>query len=147
MAYSTLADLKLAKWERILIQLTASTAAPTAVDTAVVESAIVDADAVIDSYLCLRYTVPLTTVPKVVNRLSMDIAIYFLYMREDGAPEAVENKYNDAVKLLDKMANGKVGLGEATLDPEPDTPSHFGQVDLYDNNKFTMNAFGDNDTT
>ncbi|MBU2527669.1 MAG: DUF1320 domain-containing protein [Bacteroidetes bacterium] len=145
MAYSTLAELKLAKWEQILIQLTASTAAPTVVDETVVTAAIVDADAVIDSYLCLRYTVPLTTVPKVINRLSMDIAIYFLYMRGDGAPEAVENKYNDAVKLLDKMASGKVGLGEATLDAEPDTPSHFGQVDLYDDNKFTKNAFGDSD--
>jgi phage gp36-like protein len=147
VAYCTLAELKLAKWERILIQLTAPTSTPSAVDESVVTAAIADADAVIDSYLCLRYTVPLTTVPPVVNRLSMDIAIYFLYMRGHDVPDTVENKYNDAVKLLDKMASGKVGLGETTLDPTPSTPSPFGQVDLYDNNKFTMNAFGDSDKT
>lgn len=68
-----------------------------------------DADAEIDGYLAGRYALPLATVPPVLERLACDIARYRLHER---APtEAVRQRYEDAVRVLEQIARGTVTLG------------------------------------
>lgn len=78
------------------------------VDETVVTRALDDATAEIDSYLTTRYTLPLATVPPVITRLTCDIARYQLH--DDGAPETVRTRYEDAVSLLKKFSSGDVCL-------------------------------------
>ncbi len=78
------------------------------IDVAVLARALADADAQIDSYMATRYTLPLATTPPVLNRLACDMARYSLY--DDGVPETVRQRYEDAVSLLKKFASGEVRL-------------------------------------
>ena len=101
--------------EEILIQLTDDEGTGT-VNEARVNKAITQADGEIDSYLSGRYTVPLATPPAIVNKLSVDIAIWNLYTRRDKVDEARQKTYDAAVKLLTAISAGKATLG---VDPEP----------------------------
>lgn len=143
MAYSTLADMVLVKWERVLLQL-CPTGDPPVVDAAVVSEAIAQADGLVDIYLSKRFTTPLTApVPAAVKHFSLAIALYFLYGRESGAPDDVRKRYEDAIALLEKIAANELGLSSALGGASVEPP--FGQVDLYTTRKMTMNAFGDSD--
>lgn len=80
----------------------------TTIDTVVLGRALSDADAEIDGYLATRYSLPLASTPPVINRLACDLARYRLY--DDGVPETVRVRYQDAVSLLKRMASGEVQL-------------------------------------
>lgn len=80
--------------------------------TAVLARALTDADAEIDAHLATRYSLPLALVPPVLTRLAADIARYRLF--DDGVPETVRLRYQDAVSLLRRMASGEVRLGEGS---------------------------------
>jgi phage gp36-like protein len=66
------------------------------------------ADGQIDSYL-VQYTLPLATVPPVLNAYSLDIVRYRLW--DDKAPEEVRSRYEDALRWLRDVAKGLAGLG------------------------------------
>lgn len=78
------------------------------IDSEVLARALADADAQIDSYMATRYTLPLAGTPAVLNRLACDMARYSLF--DDGVPETVRQRYEDAVSLLKKFASGEVRL-------------------------------------
>ena len=121
MAYCTQSDILEQLDEDVLIQLTDDADAG-AVDASVVARAIIDADAEIDSYCGVRHTVPFTTVPEIIRKVSVDIAIYNLYVRRKGAPESRKERYDNAIRFLKDVSMGKASLGEN--DPEgtpPDT--------------------------
>lgn len=87
----------------------------------IIDAAIEDADGEIDGYLAKRYSVPITPVPKVINKLSKDIAVYNLYSRS-GIDESTNeknylNRYNAAIKFLTLVAEGKVSVGAQADDP------------------------------
>lgn len=107
MTYATQIDLVDRFGAEELAQRTNRTDGLT-IDTVVLERALADADAEIDSYLAARYTLPLSSTPVVLNRLACDIARYRLY--DDGTPATVRQRYEDAVSLLKRMANGDVQL-------------------------------------
>ena len=86
MAYCTQSDLLEQISEDDMIQLTDDADAGN-VDDDVVTRAIADADAEIDSYCGTKYDVPFSTVPVMVRKLSVDMSIYNLYARRQGAPE------------------------------------------------------------
>ena len=92
--------------ETELIQLTDDDDAGV-VDESVVTKAIADADAEIDGYCGQRYTVPFTTVPAMIRKLSVDIAVYNLFSRRQGAPEGRKTRYDAAIKFLERVADGK----------------------------------------
>lgn len=117
MAYSTLTDLKLQLPETIVIELTDDANAGT-VDEDVVTRAIEDADDEIDAYCRKSYTVPFTTVPNIIRKLSVDITIYNLYARRRSVPEAVETRYGDAIELLTRIKTGEVELADTGIGPE-----------------------------
>jgi phage gp36-like protein len=113
--YSTLDDLKNDISEEQLIQLTDDAGAGV-VDETVVTDAIADADSEIDSYLRNRYQLPLDPVPRVVKKLSVGIALYYLFYRRQIVDEAISIRYKDAVNLLKLIAKGEVQLVDAEGD-------------------------------
>ena len=84
-----------------------------------VDEAIAQADAEIDSYCGGRYGVPITPVPPVLKKLSVDITIYNLYSRiVQTMPEVRSDRYRNAIKQLEGVAKGLISLGVAEA-PEP----------------------------
>lgn len=107
MTYATQTDLIERFGELELAQRTNRVDGAT-IDTVVLGRALADADAEIDSYLATRYTLPLSSTPPVVNRLACDITRYRLF--DDGVPETVRVRYQDAVSVLKRLASGDMLL-------------------------------------
>ncbi|PIP98548.1 MAG: hypothetical protein COW76_20515 [Shewanella sp. CG18_big_fil_WC_8_21_14_2_50_42_11] len=110
MTYCTVADMqtRFDEWELIGL----SNPGGQAIDAAVIEQAIVDAEAEIESYLGGRYALPLNPVPKVLNRIACTLARYYLH---DGQlNEAADKAYQDALRFLKDVAKGLVKLGVDT---------------------------------
>ncbi len=83
-------------------------------DTEAIGRALDDATAEIDSYLAARYPLPLPVVPKIVTILCVDIALYRL--APDHRTDERRQRYEDAVKLLRAISEGKANLG--VIEPE-----------------------------
>lgn len=115
MAYCTQSDIEKQLPQAELVQLTDDDADGSP-DTGVVDEAIAEADAEIDSYLARRYEVPLDPVPVLVKKLSVDLAIWNLYSRRSVDEPIRKERYQAAVKLLQAIADGRATLG---VDPEP----------------------------
>lgn len=110
--YAQIADLVTRYGQAEIEQLTDRLNPPAGViDAAVADRALADADAEIDAYLRVRYTLPLAAVPEVVRRIACDIARYRLW--EDRASDEVRRRYEDAVRVLEALAAGRVSLGLA----------------------------------
>lgn len=88
-------------------------------DQDVVDRALEDANAEVDGYLSARYSLPLAlaNIPAILKRVTCDIARYRLW--NDRASDEVRQRYEDARRLLEQIAAGKVRLGL----PEADTPA------------------------
>jgi len=123
MAYCTLEDIKKLLPEEIIIQLT-DDENQGVVNQARVDEAIAQADAEIDSYCGSKYSVPFSTVPDIVKKISVDIAIYNLYSRKvEEIPATRAERYKNAIRQLEGIAKGIISIGE---DPEPPRPSEGG---------------------
>ena len=116
MTYATQQDLIDRFGETELVQLS-NRAGGATVDATVVDRALADADAEIDSYLAARYTLPLSPVPEVVARLAADMARFYLF--DDRATEQVSKRYDNAVKLLRSIASGAASIGVDSADAQP----------------------------
>lgn len=116
MAYCTQTDLQDQIPSATLIQLT-DDAGTGAVVTAVITKAIADADAEIDSYCAARYTVPLSPVPPMIRKISVDIAVYNLYARRKGASDDRKARYDNAIRFLRDVSKGAVTLGASSPSP------------------------------
>lgn len=81
----------------------------------IIQEAMDDADGEIDGYLAKRYPVPLTQVPKIVNKLAKDIAVYNIFSRvgidESGPDKNYLNRYQAATKFLQLVSTGQVDIG------------------------------------
>ncbi len=112
MAYSTQAEIEKAIPQTNLVQLTDDAGSGT-VDTAIVTEAITWADDLIDSHLRAKYTVPLSAAPSIIKTISVDLSVFFLYRRrfETELPEGIEERYQKATKLLEKIQRGIIDLG------------------------------------
>lgn len=123
MPYATQQDLVDRFSETELVQITNPTdLAATTVNTSRLQRALDDADAEIDARLQARYALPLASVPRLLVNAACDIARYRLY--DDRATDQVTRRYEDAIKLLDRIGRGELQLG---LDPlQQPTPSTAG---------------------
>lgn len=81
-------------------------------DANAVGEALSDAAEEADSYVAVRYSLPLPSVPKPLLIAVCDIARFRLY--KDRATEEVRYRYEQAVSWLKRLADGKVLL---TFDP------------------------------
>lgn len=118
MAYSTVADVQnAAGGERSLRELS-DVDNTNAVNTSAVQSAIVEADATIDSYLHSRVSVPIAApVPEVIRALSAAIAVFILKTRRRNMLTEIDIQLQDSrLVQLQSIATGKVTLG---VYPEP----------------------------
>jgi phage gp36-like protein len=77
-------------------------------DSLIIMDAISKAGAEIDSYLGVRYVVPLGATPAQVKALAVDLAIYHLYSRRSVVPPVRQQKYDAAVAFLKQAAAGQV---------------------------------------
>lgn len=78
------------------------------IDSARVTRMLTDATNTIDGYLSSRYSLPLATVPPMLEQLACDIARYRLMTRPT---EEARARFEDAVSWLGKVAEGKYDLG------------------------------------
>lgn len=114
MPYCTKVDLLKQINEQTLIELTDDAVPPENVQDEVVERAITDADGTIDSYCKGHYAVPLATAPAKIQAISVDIAIYNIYSRRgDSAPDIRKDRFKDAIRFLERVADGKIILDAA----------------------------------
>lgn len=122
MAYSALSDIVKLIPESVIIQLTDDEGTGS-VNQSRVDEAIRQADAEIDTYCGGRYDVPFVTVPDIVKKISVDIAIYNLYSRRvEEIPETRSERYKNAIRQLGEIASGKITIGE----PESSIPESGG---------------------
>ena len=142
MAYSTLTDVKKLIPEDTLIQLTDDEGAGV-INEARVTEAIAQADSEIDSYLGIRYSVPLSPVPDVVKKLSVDMAIYNLYSRRvEEIPATRAVRYKNSIRLLEGISKGTVSIGEK-IEPEEAVSGDQPQVSTSESDRiFTRDKLG-----
>jgi phage gp36-like protein len=102
--------------ERELIQLTDEHGTGS-IDVATLDKALADADAKIDSYLTARYVLPLAVAPQALKLYACDIARFLLH--DDMATEQVRKRYEDAIRFLEKVSEGKISLGIDSNQQQP----------------------------
>jgi len=78
---------------------------------AAIEGALELASREIDLHLSARYTLPLPVPPAVLVTPCANIAVYILANRHTALTETIEDRYEQATKLLERIAEGKAGLG------------------------------------
>ncbi|WP_304308071.1 gp436 family protein [Pseudacidovorax intermedius] len=76
---------------------------------AIVQRALDDARDNINGYISGRYTLPLTHVPQILERLACDLARYYLY--DDQVTDPIKARFDTATKLLKDVADGRAQLG------------------------------------
>lgn len=119
MAYCTQSDLITMIPIKELAELTADSGDTP--DSQVVDEAIHRADAEIDAYLGMRYTLPLTPLPDQVKGLSIDMALYHLYSRRSVVPTVRRQKYEAAISFLKLVAEGEAVVEDVASDPPPES--------------------------
>jgi phage gp36-like protein len=110
MSYAARADMIARFGEREVLALTDRDNLGIIGDT-LLAGALAEADAEIEPYLAPHYTLPLASVPKILAGFACDIARYRLCGASVTATDEVRNRYKDAVKFLEHVAAGKIGLG------------------------------------
>jgi phage gp36-like protein len=96
------------------------------IDETKVNEAIEEAVGEIDAYAQSRYTLPFNPVPKIIKKLTVDLAIYSLFARrglnaDNNEDQVIIQQRKDAVKFLENLARGLITIGpapEQTQKPE-----------------------------
>ena len=73
-----------------------------------IEEALQDAAEEIDSYIAVRYVLPLPNTPSTLKRIACNIARYRLYFQQPS--EEIENRYKAEIDFLKRIADGKATL-------------------------------------
>lgn len=124
MAYATRQDIVDLWGPEFLLNLlpTEIVEDETAIEEAV-SSALARAGEEIDAHLSARYTVPFRVVPRVLVSPCANIAVYILANRHTALTQTIEDRYGHATKLLQRIAEGKAGLGadEPSVSNDPGT--------------------------
>ena len=76
-------------------------------DEAAIKQTLEDATDHINASLAARYPLPLTSVPPLLTRLCIDIALYWLGDDRGGASEERRTRFEDAEKILEQLASGE----------------------------------------
>lgn len=115
MTYATRDDMETRFGLAELVQLTDDDGTGEVV-LSKLDTALADADQVINGYAAGTYAVPLSPVPDLVTRWACDIARYFLH--RDGVTELVEKNYKAALLALKDVAKGDLILECQGLEAE-----------------------------
>jgi Mu-like prophage protein gp36 len=125
MNYCTYEDIQGHIPEARLVEVT-DDLAPNAtgeVKVDIVEKAIKESSTLIDSYVRKRFPRPFQSVPEVLRMVCVDLTIYNLYERvtEMNISEGMKLRYNNAIALLQRIADGKQDIGVDPDEPVPET--------------------------
>lgn len=116
MPYCTLEQLQDRYSQRMLLDISDRGDAPAEeVDTALIDRAIADADALIDGYLKVRYALPMAVVPRLVTDLSLRISIYYAHAHV--AADKIKADYEAALKTLRDISTGIIQLDVDGIEP------------------------------
>lgn len=142
MSYVSREDIRTRLSDEVLAELTDENAVAPNWD--VVDRAIAFANAEVDSYLGVRFTVPLSTVPLILRERATDIAVYHLYKKRVGeaaveVPEEVRRAYEEAIAWLEKVRDGKATIAGLDTQGQQVTDSESDRVQGYSRTK----VFGD----
>lgn len=107
MTYACANDLKVAFGETEISQLTDRDGDGSA-DSQVIDRALKAADGEINSYLAVRYKLPLPLVPQILRDRACDIARYRLYNIEPGGEP--EERYKAAIAWLKDLSAARAVL-------------------------------------
>lgn len=119
MPYCTLTDLVARAGEDEILQV-ADRDDDGVADVDVVTAAVSAADQRIDAALAVRFRLPLTSVPEIVQSWSVSIARYWLH--RNIAPENVVKDYERALADLRDVVAGKLSVPDAEgLEPPQQT--------------------------
>lgn len=75
----------------------------------VVQRALQDADDTINGYIGTRYTLPITPLPAVLQRVACELARFYLY--DDQVTDLIKDRQAANVKWLAEVSKGTVSLG------------------------------------
>ncbi len=96
------------------------------IDAAQVSKALASAGAEIDSYIGVRYALPVPGSHPHLTQICVDIALYRLSNARGWVTDELRQRYEDALKALRAYADGKAAL---TLPADPTDPDAFGDSD------------------
>jgi len=120
MPYASQQDLIDRFGELEIIQLTdRDNVPPEAIGTDVVDRALADADALIDSYLAAHYALPLSSAPPSLVKAAADIARFYLWGDRADPKGAIRAAHDDAVRWLERLSKGLVSLEIDGASPPP----------------------------
>lgn len=97
-----------------------------AAETGAVDRALQSASDEIDSYLAVRYQLPLAETPGMLVQACVDIAVYRLAQTADVLSDELRRRYDDTIAFLKRIADGKAALVFTAATPPVTTPD--GQV-------------------
>lgn len=98
----------------------------------IIAGALEDADGLVDAYISTRFPVPITTPPAMLVSIASDIAAAYVVRDsfsgggESESPGLYKTLYEPAIALLEKIANGDIGLPLPSTDPEIPSGANFG---------------------
>lgn len=81
-------------------------------DPSVIEMGLQTADDLCNAYLSALYSTPIDPVPGVVKKCAIDIAIYNMAHGRMQRTDEMRMRYEDALKILGKISEGKIGIGQ-----------------------------------
>jgi phage gp36-like protein len=118
----------------------------TSVVQSVVDAAIADAGADIDSYAGRRYVVPFSPVPAKVKQLAVALAVYNLHEKRLAVfggkiPESIRAMYDDAIAFLKDVAKG-LAVIDGAVTPTASTARTGGSFQANDRT-FTKDSMDD----
>lgn len=92
-------------------------------DTDVIDTALANASREIDSYLGVRYDLPLSEDAEVLRDKCLDIAMYKMSIGAGSMTSNKKERYEDATSWLEKLSKGTVTLGiqEEEVDVQDET--------------------------
>eukprot|EP00828_Plagiopyla_frontata_P012061 TRINITY_DN16792_c0_g1_i1.p4 TRINITY_DN16792_c0_g1~~TRINITY_DN16792_c0_g1_i1.p4 ORF type:complete len:146 (+),score=39.84 TRINITY_DN16792_c0_g1_i1:284-721(+) len=117
MAYCTLTDILAVMDEQDVIQFTDDDDAGMP-NVVVVDAVTASAAALIDSYISGRYGTSLNPVPALVVSLAVDLSLYQIASRRGAAPVELRTRYEDAVRLLERISLGRAEIPDVVMDDD-----------------------------
>jgi phage gp36-like protein len=121
MAYSVSADVQQAIGGAARLLQLADHDGNGVIDTGVVDDAIAEADAIINSYARKVREVPISPIPEIIKRMSANLTVWVLKRRRGALDDTDVINHQDDIQWLTNLSVGKVDLG---VNPAPAASPH-----------------------
>ncbi len=118
--YATIADLELAFGAAFILKLSDRDNTRQRND-AVLNAVLTRATSLANSYIDKKYSVPLAIPPDFLVSAVIDVAVYQQSRDRMTGTEEMRKRYDDAVKLFEKIAKGDITLAGNEPAQNPDT--------------------------